>query len=267
MKIINWNISWANDIIPKINYLKEQISGDESFIVILQEVKQYAYNAVKEYFSDIAHIEYSLFYRVPGKYDTDSRKLGILILLSKDFLLTSTKVIDRTPMPERTLLIDVLFNHIPLRILGLHSVTGCQHGKTKEIQYFSFAEAIDSYKPDIVGIDANEPQIDHYDINQMTFFDNYQKGKGCKCFFETLNQNTLKDSFTKNYDKKQFVIGECLTTSHIVRRGNKRVRYDFLFINEEKFSNYSCEYKYEEAVFAGSDHAAIIITTNPKTQN
>ena len=50
MKIINWNISWANDIIPKINYLKEQISGDESFIVILQEVKQYAVQCRKRIF-------------------------------------------------------------------------------------------------------------------------------------------------------------------------------------------------------------------------
>ena len=50
-----------------------------------------------------------------------------------------------------------------------------------------------------------------------------------------------------------------LTTSHIIKRRNKKVRYDFLFINRQKFSDYSCEYEYDGAVGAGSDHAAIIM--------
>jgi hypothetical protein len=124
------------------------------------------------------------------------------------------------------------------------------------------AEAIDTYKPDIVGIDANEPQVDHYDISQMKFFDNYQKGNGCKTFFEAMKQNALMDAFVKNYDIRKFVEGEYLTTSHIIKRGNKKVRYDFLFINEERFSDYSCEYDYDGAICAGSDHASIVITSS-----
>ena len=64
----------------------------------------------------------------------------------------------------------------------------------------------------------------------------------------------------KDYDRSTFVKGEYLTTSHIIKRGSKKVRYDFLFINEQKFSNYSCEYEYDGAVCAGSDHASIIVT-------
>ena len=193
MKILNWNISWANNIMPKIEYLKNQILG-ETFVVILQEVKPYAYNTLKEHLSDIAQIEYSLSYRIPSKFDTDSRKLGVAILTSTDVVVKNANVLDRAIMPDRTLMIDVICNNIPLRILGLHSITGSQHLKAKEIQYFSFAEAIDTYKPDIVGIDANEPQIDHYDISQMKFFDNYQKGNGCKTFCETMAQNALVDA-------------------------------------------------------------------------
>lgn len=259
MKVINWNISWANDIITKIEYLRSFML-DETFVVILQEVKPHAYNAIKEHLSDLAQIEYSLLYRVPGKYDTDSRKLGVAILTSKNIAIKKANVIDRALMPDRTLMVDVVCNNVPLRILGLHSITGCQHLKAKEIQYFSFAEAIDTYMPDIVGIDANEPQIDHYDIGQMKFFDNYQKGNGCKSFFEAMAHNMLVDAFVKDYDKSQFVEGECLATSHIIKRGNKKVRYDFLFINGEKINNYSCEYEYKNAVCAGSDHAAIVMT-------
>ena len=261
MKILNWNISWASDTMPKIEYLKKQILG-ESFIAILQEVKPRAYNALKEHLSDVAQIEYSLSYRIPGKYDTDSRRLGVAILASKDIVIEKVGVLDRALMPDRTLMADVCYNNLCLRILGLHSITGCQHGKSKEIQYFSFAEAIDTYKPDIVGIDANEPQVDHYDISQMKFFDNYQKGNGCKTFFEAMKQNALMDAFVKNYDIRKFVEGEYLTTSHIIKRGNKKVRYDFLFINEERFSDYSCEYDYDGAICAGSDHASIVITSS-----
>ena len=159
-------------------------------------------------------------------------------------------------------MVDVCYNNLYLRVLGLHSITGCQHGKAKEIQYFSFAEAIDTYKPDIVGIDANEPQIDHYDVGRMKFFDNHQNGNGCKSFFEAMAQNDLSDAFVKDYDRSKFVDGECLTTSHVIKRGNKKVRYDFLFINEQKIDDYSCEYKYDEAISAGSDHAVIIIKTD-----
>lgn len=98
--------------------------------------------------------------------------------------------------------------------------------------------------------------------SQMKFFDNYQKGNGCKAFFETMAQNSLVDAFVKDYDKSKFVEGEYLITSHVIKRGNKKVRYDFLFINREKFNDYSCEYEYEGAVCAGSDHASIVITSS-----
>ena len=264
MKIINWNISWMNDIIPKIEYLKKLLLGN-TFVAILQEVKPHVFGVLKEHLSSVAHLEYSLFHRIPGKYDTDSRKLGVVILISKDIDLVDAKVIDRALMPERTLLVDVIFDKTPLRILGLHSISGCQHGKAKEIQYFSFAEAVDTYKPDVVGIDANEPKKDHYDIKKMEFFDNYQKGNGCRCFFDTMMQNALTDAFVKKYEKCQFVEGECLAISHLIKRGNKKVRYDFLFFDDEKFSDYSCEYHYEESVRAGSDHAAVVMTVSELT--
>ena len=250
-----------NDVNPKVEYLKRQVEG-ESFVAILQEVKPNSYNVLKESLSNIAYIEYSLCYRPPSRFDTDSRKLGIAILTSKDIVIKNAVVLERTIMPDRTLLVEAIYKNIPLRILGLHSITGCQHLKAKEIQYFSFAEAVDKYKPDIVGIDANEPQIDHYDVCKMKFFDNYQRGNGCKAFFETMQQNSLVDSFVKHYDRSNFVEGEYLTTSHVIKRGNKKVRYDFLFINEEKINDYLCEYEYDNAVNAGSDHAMIVLKNN-----
>lgn len=258
MKIINWNISWSNKTNSKVAYLRKLIKND-SFIIILQEVKQHAYEYLRESLKDIANIEYSLNYRIPGKYDTDSRKLGVAVLISKDFRITNTQVLDRALLPDRTLLVDIENHNFQLRVLGLHSITGCHHLKAKEIQYFTFAEAIDEYKPDIVGIDANEPKYDHYKISKMQFFDNYNKGNGCKTFFETMQANGMVDSFVKDYKIEEYEDGKYLTTSHIIKRGKKEVRYDFLFINEDKCNEYYCKYDYENAVEAGSDHAAVIV--------
>lgn len=258
MKIVNWNISWSNKVDNKVTYLRQLVDGD-SFVVILQEVKIYAYEYLKQSFGDIANIEYSLDYRIPGKYDTDSRKLGVAILVSKDLKITNAQVLDRALMPDRTIMVDVEYRNTSFRVLGLHSITGCHHLKAKEIQFFSFAEAIDEYKPDVVGIDANEPHYDHYEICKMKFFDNYNKGNGCKTFFETMQNNGMVDAFIKDYDIEKYVEGEYLTTSHTIKRGNKKVRYDFLFINDNKINDYHCRYDYSNAVEAGSDHAAVIV--------
>lgn len=247
------------NIHSKISFLREQIERN-SFIVILQEVKPNTYELLKNTFQSIAQIEYSLTYRIPGKFDTDSRKLGIVIMVSNDMILKNASVLNRALLPDRTLLVDVCHNNTELRILGLHSITGCHHMKAKEIQYFSFAEAVETYSPDIIGIDANEPQIDHYDISKMKFFDNYQKGNGCKTFFESVQENALVDAFVHNYNFCNYVEGEHLATSHVIKRGKKKVRYDFLFVNLQKIKNFRCIYEYDKAIAAGSDHAAVILS-------
>ncbi len=259
MKIINWNISWLHDIDKKIIYL-QKITEGQPFVIILQEVTEISYKKLNSVFSSSATVAYSLNYRKPGKFDTNSRKLGIAIIISKDIFITDISVLERTVFPERTLYVDAVWNNTPLKILGLHSITGCQHKKAKSIQFYSFAEAVDFFKPDIVGIDANEPKVDHYDIHKMLFYDNFDKGNGCKTFFETLSLYSLDDAFSKNYDTEKFIFGEALATSHKIGKTDKKVRYDFLFLNNEKFRNYSCRYEYEQAIQAGSDHASVIVT-------
>lgn len=186
-------------------------------------MKIYAYECLKQSFEDIANIEYSLDYRIPGRYDTDSRKLGVAILVSKDLRIKNAQVLNRALMPDRTLMVDVEYQNTTLRVLGLHSITGCHHLKAKEIQFFSFAEAIDEYKPDIVGIDANEPQYDHYEISQMKFFDNYSKGNGCKTFFETMRDNGIVDAFIKDYDIEKYVEANTLQHRILLSVGIKKL--------------------------------------------
>ena len=235
MKVINWNICcMKGSVESKVQFLKSLVAGD-SFIVIMQEVKPKAFVLIKSAFEELGSIEYSLDYRQPGKFDTDSRRLGVAVLVSKDIVVKSAQVLNRALMPDRTLLVDVEIDGEPLRVMGLHSITGCDHKKAKELQFFAFAEAVDEFRPDIVGIDANEPKVDHYDINQMVFFNNRNKGEGCRTFFKTMAELGIVDSFAKEFKRsKWWVEGDCLVASHIIKPSGRRVRYDFLFVNEEQ---------------------------------
>ncbi len=251
LRIIDWNISYAGDIERKISYLKTFVTDNSC--IMLQEVTPYAYEHIKNMLGKFYQMIYSLEYRKPSKFDSDARKLGVLILVSKELKIIEAGVIERSPFPDRTVYVTVKKDDKIIKLLSLHSLTGCGYYRAKSVQYDSFAEFIDTFHPDIIGIDANEPQIDHYDIRQMQFFDN---GPGAKHFFDEIADIGLSDAFvcfngTEGHEK-----GKPLIKSYsICRRG--AVRYDFLFVKDTYIVN-SLEYKYDEAITAGSDHAIII---------
>ena len=261
MKIIDWNISYDNDPELKIAYL-ESVIGDDSFIAILQEVTPSQYDVLKSRFKNI---RYSLDYRKPGKFDTRQRELGIAIVCSDDIKIKSTDVLNRCLLPDRTLMVDVDYKGGMLRIIGMHSITGISHKQAKSMQFLSWAEAVDEYKPDIVAFDANEPAADHYDIEQMKFFAQSPKenGYGARTFFKTLNNTGLTDALTVNYDPDDFVEGEPLAMSHHIVKGDQRKRYDFIFTSNA-INVSECKYYYDEAIKAGSDHALIRVIVKYK---
>lgn len=251
MRVINWNISYAGDVSKKIDYLSSVLTPDSLFM--LQEVKPHAFEAIKAAFSDDYTLVYSLDFRKPSKFDSDARRLGVLIGIDKKLSVEEVGVIERNLFPDRTLYATVNIGGQRLKVLALHSITGCGYYRSKSVQYDTFAEFVNEYNPDIVGIDANEPQQDHYEIAQMKFFDN---GPGAKRFFDELNTLGLKDAYVHYNNITTFVEGEPLTKTHHIRRKGA-VRYDFVFINED-FPISSMQYCYEPAIAAGSDHALAV---------
>lgn len=251
MRVIDWNISYMGNYIPKLDFLFSYLEND--YCVLLQEVKPNVYEYIKSKYSENNTFLYSLNYRKPGKFDSDARKLGVLIILSKEIQILESGVIERNLFPDRTMYATVKYNNKILKLLALHSITGCGYYKAKSIQFESLSEFVDIYSPDIIGIDANEPQKDSFDIEKMIFFDN---GNGAKTFFNTIKQIGLIDTYVKFNNIQTKNDNQPITVSHhIKRRGN--VRYDFLFSNN-KFTIKSCKYKYEESIAAGSDHALIV---------
>ncbi len=249
MKIISWNLSYFHKTEPKIAYLSSLLSDDD-FIVVLQEVTESAYEAIAAAFPSYP-MEFSLQIRKPGKYDTKARKLGIVILCSKSISIEATQVLDRSPFPDRTLLAHCHYRDTCFSVMGLHSVTGCDYDKAKSVQFYSFAEAVDTYRPAVVCFDANEPERDHFHVHEMTFFDNKDKGDGARTFFIGMIEQGLSEAYSASPDADK----EALPYSHCLRTIKKR--YDFIFLNEALFQINNLTYDYDGAKRSGSDHAIV----------
>jgi len=255
MKVLDWNIKCYCDANKIADYLLEKVTDTEC-IITLQEVMPDRASILRERLRDRFHIVYSLDYRVPDEeFDTDNRRLGIMLLASKDMMILEEGIFTRCLFPERTLYVVIRNeDNRNIKVASFHSITGVSFKMGKAVQFRSFAECIRDFEPDIVTMDANEPKIDHFEISKMDYFDQGDSGKGARLFFDKLNIN-LRDSYVDNYDINQYKKESPLTISHILPNGVER-RYDFVFVNKHYKVN-DCLYHYEEAINASSDHAMI----------
>lgn len=258
MKIIHWNISFNADKELIAAKLSNDLLGEDT-IACLLEVTKTTYAFLAEKFRDNYRFVFSLDYRIPGDYDSKVRQLGVLIIVPSKYRILHCGVLRRVPYPDRTAYAILQDDQgRSFRVLSLHSVAGCNFLRGKSVQFDSFAEVVKTFSPDIVTIDANEPKIDHWDIHQMEFFNNRDKGNGARNFFTSIAENGMKDAYSYVFDKASFVPGEYLATSHLVSCGKKHERrYDFIFVRSETFEVKGCSYSYEEARRASADHAIV----------
>jgi len=253
MNIIEWNIGYGAQPEKIMEVLRENMN--DTFIFMILEVIPNTYEQFLDMIGDTAHVEYSLNYRKPGKYDGKNRKLGVMIITSNDIDVLEVGVFNRTLYPDRTLYETIRIKGKELKIVALHSITGCSHLVSKSNNFRSFAEAVDEFKPDIVSMDANEPEIDHFEIKNMKFFE--KNGNGARLFYETLDELGLKDSIIFNYDTNGYTKGKPLAVSHMIN-GKKPVRYDFIFVSNKLDVKDTC-YDYEKAKHATADHAIVSV--------
>lgn len=258
MRYIDWNIKCTSDISKIIEMLSSKMTSSEC-IVALQEVMPASAQRLIEEFEDRFHIEYSLKYREPGEFDTNNRKLGVMLMISKDIKVIDSGLCERNVFPERTLYTIINYKGENLKLLTLHSLTGVSFKMAKSVQFRTFAEYVKEFAPDIVSFDANEPKIDHFDVSKMVFFDQGQNeaGNGAKLFFETMKNHNLRDVLTDLYDKSSYISGEPLSVSHIIGSTKAHRRYDFIFARND-LKVREVKYLYVESIVATSDHAMII---------
>ena len=251
LQILDWNISYINDWEKKMEFLFSKLNND--YCVILQEVGPWVAQCIREKYEKENTFVYSLDYRKPSKYDSGARRLGVMLIFSKSISILESGVIERNLFPDRTAWATIIHNGKKIKILGLHSITGCSYQSAKSVQFDTFTEFIDDYQPDIIGMDANEPNVDSYDIDKMVFYD--KNGAGAKTFFNKIKELRMLDAFVTANNITTCEEGKCLVVSHNVRRRGS-VRYDFLYVNKD-LEIIKCNYDYEGALKAGSDHALI----------
>ena len=259
IRIIDWNLSFFHPTEPKLDELERLVQGREC-ILLLQEVTPETRKSLSERFGSKLNIAYSLDHRPPGRFDQRSRYLGVAICTTSGISIRDSFVLDRAPLPDRTLVAKLDIGGSTLRAMCLHSVTGVDYYKTKALQFFSFAEAIEMIRPDIVGIDANEPGVDSLNPDEVEYYDNGDKGRGAKTFFGTMRDVGLQDALAfspdVNRDDKA-----TLPYSYIVNKSKARKRYDFVYASTDHLKVISTEYKVGPLNDNISDHAPICIVT------
>lgn len=150
-----------------------------------------------------------------------------MLIFSNSIEVLGSGAIERNLFPDRTAWATIIHNDKKIKVLGLHSITGCSYQSAKSVQYDMFTEFIDEYKPDIIGMDANEPDVDSYDLDKMIFYN--RNGVGAKTFFKKVKELSMKDAYVAANNITKCEEGKCLTVSHNVRRRGV-VRYVFYLL-------------------------------------
>ena len=273
LRVINWNISYQVNN-PKSKLLKSAINEVKTpSVIALQEVSEGTYQDLCEN-EILKGCVFSLNYRKPGRFDGKNRALGCLIACVGDIVVMESSVIERAPFPERTLVARLKVADNVFEIVCFHSLTGVAYGRAKSAQFSAISEYLHGLSgvPVVFCGDANEPKIDHYDLDKTVFFN--QKGDGgktAKMLLGRTDAHNLRDAYRiwlesndkeleriKRYqgEKEKNLDSAPLAVSHIVR--GKKKRYDYLFVSPE-WSVENVDYRYAKAMFTGSDHAMLVV--------
>ncbi len=274
--IISWNISYQGNVKKKLALIK-QLTGEAEksgnpFIVALQEVTEDAY---KDIISENICREhcYSLNYRQPGPLEGKSRGLGCFIGCSNALDITEAFLLERAPFPERALIAGIRHNDFSFEVICFHSLTGVGYLRAKSAQFTVLAEYLHANQghPIILCCDLNEPKIDHVDQDKLEFFD--QKGDQGKAASYILNPkglHKLEDSYrlwlkqnpevldriAKEQETCEDLLSTPLAVSHMVG-GKVNKRYDYILVSPH-WEVLDVEYRYEEAIKYGGDHAVVV---------
>jgi endonuclease/exonuclease/phosphatase family metal-dependent hydrolase len=246
LELIQWNISYICQTDKICAFLKSKISNNS--VVCLQEVLHSNMKKIVEQLQP-SDYRFSLDMRPPGKFDGKNRKLGLLTMTFRG-KITNSYLIDRSMFPERTLVTETDFEGNKVKVLNFHSLTGVGYKRGKSSTFASIAEYLHENNLDFFCCDANEPKTDAFEIENLEFWDNGDKGKYPSMIFGKEKVHNLNESFLSV--KEDF---SELPISY--KTGKTYRRYDFIFHSTD-WKVDKLEYLYEESIKATSDHALVL---------
>jgi len=200
---------------------------------------------------------FSLDLREPGKYEGKNRSLGVATL-SFGIELCSFELLNRSVFPERTLFSKLKYLDCSLFVLNYHSLTGVDYKKAKSSNFATIADFMEQNDNilDFACFDANEPEIDSMNVDELKFWDNRDKGYNAGLILGKNKVHCLEDSYVRFLKMKNVHIEtNPLTTSH--KTGENMRRYDYI-LSSKKWSPCYIDYPYESSLIASSDHSIVV---------
>ncbi|NLD23289.1 MAG: hypothetical protein GX670_03540 [Bacteroidales bacterium] len=191
---------------------------------------------------------YSLDYRKPGLFDGKNRRMGVLTMLFGG-KIEEARVLERTVFPDRTLYTKMRIGDESVSLLNFHSITGVGYNKAKGANFASIAEFLhETLDLDFFCCDANEPQVDSIDVNDVKFWK--ANRKEASLIFGKDNVHHLSDPV-----QTDFQLFETLPFSYIT--GKTPRRYDFIY-KSDRWKTKRLNFYYDESIKASSDHAMVV---------
>ena len=255
LRFIQWNIKHNSDPVLIVKFIQQHV--EEFCLVQLQEV-------TTSHFRTIANLleaqssAHSLTLRPKGKFEGKNRELGVATFVFGGEL-TKVDLLHRSVFPERTLISELEIENTPLRILNFHSLTGVGYRHAKSSNFSSIADYLHAFPVDIFSCDANEPNIDALDIEDMVFFDNGDKGKCASLVFGRDKVHELNDVWRThthatglflNLESQELPISYAINSKLLKR-------YDFIYAAKH-FQPIAINYLYNTSILASSDHAMVV---------
>jgi endonuclease/exonuclease/phosphatase family metal-dependent hydrolase len=257
LRFVSWNIHGRKHVSPLLDLL-QTIAGD---LVALQEVTASAYEALVES-KLFAWSAFSLDLRPPQLDEGLGRRLGCAILGQAPYRLKQAFLLEQAPLPERALIVEVETPIGPLTLCSFHAPPGVSWQEKKPLAFLALARWLAQHQTRVlVGMDANTPKTDHPDIEQNEWWWDEEP-----LMLGPRPLHPLKDALRvwlvahplEAEQRYALYPQGPLALSHYRGRGAPiPCRYDFIYITPD-FSVSQVHYLYDEAISAGSDHAAVV---------
>ena len=263
LRVGSWNLSFGRG--------SPSLVADKNFdVLLLQEVKQPAYEKFRELFADgVYSIGPSLRRTEPAPSH------GVAVLWSDRLVSRGAQLLEYVVAPHRFLVCDLAFveQRGYLRACSYHALNGEQGEDRFDKPRFTYQVARwleDQPLPVIIGMDANSPAVDHPDFQQT------------RCHFDWLGlrhferallgpeaRHRLSDVWRVWIDQHPEELDAIrrdrpkgpLAVSHRTGRTSTRAgnpqRFDHILATSGDFEVIDAAYHYDEACAAGSDHALV----------
>jgi len=259
LRFATWNLkasSWEHSR-RRLEFLKS-IDWD---VIALQEVSEKAWTI----FSEGGLTEGGLYTFEGFGLEKTSRSHGVALLVQNGFSLSEPDLLPENSQIGRTLAAKLHGLQQTVNVLSWHAPNAASSGAAfKMSSYKTIIGWSNSVKgPTVIGLDGNHWNTSNeLELNSVPY-DETNPFLLESWFFGANPPHRLRDALIEYYKCNPKIYEqrvaehplEPLAVSYI--RGKTKDRFDYIFISDE-FEIIGCQYDYEGAIAAGSDHAIIV---------